>query len=309
MSPSPIDAPPAAVPAARTSSISGGYAAGWPARVMRQLRRVTHRPAVHTLFVDAGGVRAWGPAAQADAAASGAHSTWHSSAAEWCAAHPGQAARVVVSGHLLFSLHVSAALPLADAPALRAYAEQQFGHYHGTQAQAWPLAVWQDAHQRVACALHGIDLPALRAQAEAHGVHLRCMLPAWAVALQAARHEVPALAVGRCVVVLVEGTLVTWMALHGGALVGLRERFLDTPTTACLSALLAELNADVNTGQADRFEPCGPFDQPPVVLGYGLTDTLPAHIDANSFHFQSLGSLAGSAPAAHWVVAAAGARL
>jgi hypothetical protein len=292
--------------------MSGGRVAGWPARVMRQLRRVTHRPAVHTLFVDAGGARAWRPAAQADAAASGAHSTWHSSAAEWCAAHPGQAADVVVSGHLLFSLHVSPALPLADAPALRAYALQQFGHYHGSQAQAWPLAVWPDARQRVACALHGIDLPALRAQAEAHGVHLRCMLPAWAVALQAARHQVPALAGGRRAVVLVEGTLVTWMALDDGTLVALRERFLDTPSAASLCSLLAELNADVNADvSADHNEgsaPCGPFDQPPVVLGYGLTDTLAAPIDAASFAFQTLGSLADGAPAGQWVVAGAGAR-
>lgn len=255
---------------------------------------------MHTLYVQTGGVSAWGPVVQTEAGASHAHSAWHISAAEWCAAHPGQAANLVVSGHLLFSLHVSTALPLADAAALRAYAQQQFRHYHGTPAQAWPLALWPDARQRVACALHGIDLPALRAQADAHGVHLRCMLPAWAVALQSARHQVPTLARGRCAVVLVEGTLVTWMALHGGAVVGLRERFLDTPTTAALTALLAELNAE--------FGLLGLLEQQPVVLGYGLTDALATRIDAAALPFQTLGSLAGTTPAWHWIAAAAGAR-
>ncbi len=266
--------------------------------MVRRLRRATRRSAVHTLFVQAGGVSAWGPAARAEAGASHAHSTLHMSAAEWCAAHPGQAANVVVSGHLLFSLHVDAALRLADATALRTYAQQQFSHYHGTPAQAWPLAVWPGAHQRVACALHGIDLPALRAHAEAHDVHLRCMLPAWAVALQSARHQVPTLARARCAVVLVEGTLVTWMALHGGALVGLRERFLDTPTTAALAALLADLTAE--------FSPLGLLEQQPVVLGYGLTDALATRIDETALPFQTLGSLADATPARHWVVAAAG---
>ena len=289
MSPSPIE-----VAAPQPSS---QRAAGWPTRALQQLRRATRRSGVHTLFVHRGGISAWVPIAQAKATEPQAHTT----AGEWCAAHRGQAANVVVSGHLLFSLHIDAALPLTDAAALRTYARQQFGHYHGTPAQAWPLALWPDAHQRVACALHGIDLPALRAQAEAHDVHLRCMLPAWALALQSARHQVPALAGGRCAVVLVEGTLVTWMALHGGALVGLRERFLDTPTTAALTELLAELNAE--------FSPLGLLEQQPVVVGYGLTDAPATRIDEAALPFQTLGSLADATPARHWAVAAAGARL
>ena len=266
---------------------------GWPARALQQLRRATRRGAVHTLFVHAGGVSAFSPAARGDA--TGPHA--HASAGGWCAAHRGHAANVVVSGHLLFSLHVSAALPLGDATTLRTYAQQQFGHYHGAQAQAWPLAVWHEARQRVACALHGIDLPALRAQAEAHGVHLRYMVPAWAVALRSARQQVPSLASGRSAVVLVEGTLVTWMLLDSGALAGLRERFLDTPTPASLTALLTELNAEF-----------GAFDAPPVVLGYGLADALAMHTAATALPFQTLGTLADTAPARHWVVASAGVR-
>lgn len=300
MSPSPTDPSPCAPPAAPATLASGARAGAWPERVLRRLRRATGRSAAYTLFVQAGGVIAWGPVAQAEADASRAHSALHISTAEWCAAHPGQAAALVVSGHLLFSLHVSTALPLTDAAALRAYAQQQFSHYHGGQAQAWPLAVWQDAHQRVACALHGIDLTALRAQAEAHDVRLRCMLPAWAVALQSARHQVPALARGRCAVVLVEGTLVTWMALHGGTLVGLRERFLHTPTTAALTALLAELTAE--------FSLLGLLEQQPVVLGYGLNDALATRIDEAALPFQTLGSLADTTPAWHWVAAVASAR-
>ena len=288
MSPSPID-----VAAAPSISVR---ASGWPARALRQLRRVTRRDGVHTLFVHAGGVNAWAPAAQAKGTEAQAHTT----VGDWCAAHPGQAANVVASGHLLFSLHIDAGLPLADAAALRSYAQQQFGHYHGTAAQAWPLAVWPESRQRVACALHGIDLPALRAQAEAHDVHLRCMLPAWAVALEAARQQAPAVMGGRSAVVLIEATLVTWMALQGGALVGLRERFLDTPTTASLTALLAELNAE--------FGPVGLLDHQPVVLGYGLNDAPAVRIDATVLPFQTLGLLADAVPARHWVVAAAGAR-
>ena len=285
MSLSPTDAP-----ASLPSRVGVG---GWPARVLQQLRRATRRGAAHTLFVHAGGVSAFSPAARGDTTDVQAHV----SAAEWCAAHRGQAANVVVCGHLLFSLHVSAALPLGDAAALRTYVQQQFGHYHGAQAQAWPLAVWHEARQRVACALHGIDLPALRAQAEAHGVHLRCMVPAWAVALRSARQQVPSLASGRSAVVLVEGTLVTWMLLDGGALAGLRERFLDTPTPASLTALLTELNAEF-----------GAFDAPPVVLGYGLADASAVHAEATALPFQTLGTLADTAPARHWVVASVGVR-
>ena len=221
MSLSPTDAPASLPNRAGVGVGVGVGVGGWPARALQQLRRATRHGAAHTLFVHAGGgVSAFSPAARGEAT----DPQPYVSAAEWCTARRGQAANVVVSGHLLFSLHVSAALPLGDAAALRTYAQQQFGHYHGAQAQAWPLAVWAEARQRVACALHGIDLLALRAQAEAHGVHLRCVVPAWAAALRSALQQVPSLASGRRAVVLVEGTLVTWMLLDRGTLAGLCEQ-------------------------------------------------------------------------------------
>ena len=279
----------------------GSPSIGWAARAVQQVRRVTRRSAAHTLFLDSDGVCAWAPTARADLA-SEVNAPIRTTLDAWCKSHPGQAADVVVSGHLLFSLYVDARLPLPDSTALRAYALQQFGHYHGTAAQTWPLALWSQASQRVACALHSLDLPALRSEAETHDVQLRNMIPAWSLALGAAATEVPDLRRGRSAVAWIEGTLVTCMVLDDGALAGLRERFLDAATINCLAALMHELCVEL-----------GPFDALPVALGYGLGNGLEHGLDRGSDHassasrhsttlpFRALSSLTDHLPSRQWV--------
>ena len=285
-----------------TAMNDGAPSIGWAARAMQQVRRVTRSSAAHTLFLHSDGVCAWAPTARADLA-SEVNAPIRTTLDAWCKSHPGQAADVVVSGRLLFNLHVDARLPLSDSTALRAYAMQQFGHYHGTAAQTWPLALWSEASQRVACALHSLDLPALRAQAKTHDVHLRSMLPAWSLALGAAVREVPDLCHGRSAVALVEGTLVTWMVLERGALAGLHERHLDAATSDCLVALTHELCVEL-----------GPFDALPVVLGYGLGNRMKHGVESGSdrssspsrhsaaFPFRALSSTADQWPQRSWVV-------
>lgn len=105
--------------------------------------------------------------------------------AAWCRDMPGTAVELVVSAKALHELVVEPGLPLADLDAVQAYAQQQFAHYFGAAAQRFAIAPWQLGDGSGASALQGLDLTALRAQADAARVRLAAVRPAWAVWLAA----------------------------------------------------------------------------------------------------------------------------
>lgn len=100
--------------------------------------------------------------------------------AAWCREQPGTAVELIVSARALHELLAEPGLPLADLDAVRAYAQQQFAHYFGAAAQRFAVAPWQQGGASGASALHGLDLAALLAQADAAQVRIAAVRPAWA---------------------------------------------------------------------------------------------------------------------------------
>ncbi|MGS0758082.1 hypothetical protein ACVBEH_27390, partial [Roseateles sp. GG27B] len=109
--------------------------------------------------------------------------------ADWCRQHSGGAATLTVSTQLLHELVCEPGLPLDSEADLQAYARQQFSHYFGAAAKAWPLATWRvgsatDPERCGASAWHGAEGAALAATAAEHQLLLRRVQPAWAPVLQ-----------------------------------------------------------------------------------------------------------------------------
>ena len=194
----------------------------------------------------------------------------------WCAANPGAPARLCVSAHLLHGLVVdptlALGLALADDTALRGYARQQFSHYHGDAAQGWPLATWalgsgstRSTRSNLslgACALHSLDLDALRASAARHGVRLRSVAPVALAGLASLTRQQPSFAhAGRRALALVEGRLLTWLLVDSGRIVGWQQRFLEAPNGDALAQLLAQLLSESSAT---------PLAEPPRVVAWGL---------------------------------------
>lgn len=175
----------------------------------------------------------------------------------WLAANPGSNARIVLSGALTHQLVVSdPSLPIADAEALLAWARHQFVHYHGPDAQRWPLSVWLSAGQRGASAAHGIDLDAVLRSAADRGVRVRAVQPWWAVALQAATLEAPTLALAdRAELWIVEGQRITRVMCGQGRVRQIEQHWISSASKVALAARLAE---------------CEVPPQTTWVLGYGL---------------------------------------
>ena len=99
----------------------------------------------------------------------------------WCRDMPGTAVELVVSARALHELLVEPGLPLPDLDAVQAYAQQQFAHYFGAAAQRFAVAPWRVGEAAGASALHGLDLAALQALAEAARVRVAAVRPAWSV--------------------------------------------------------------------------------------------------------------------------------
>jgi hypothetical protein len=256
----------------------------------RTLRRVSSGAPQRTVCLQAGSVLSWDMAKRGVSRSPATARFDHFGA--WCVANEGCDARLFVSGHLLHSLLIDPALKLADEEAVRAYARQQFAHYHGASARHWPLAVWTDGPQAGACALHALDLDELGACAARHGVRLRHMAPLWSAGLGSLTARVPAFAdAGPRALALVEGTLVTWLVADTGRLLALQQRFLDAPRLDALAALLGRLMAE-GVRLADL----------PVVIGWGLHDAESRTELTSTLRAQVLGSLDGSGPTADWVL-------
>ncbi len=261
----------------------------WPRRLGRTLRRVGGRVPRHTLYLQPHGLQSWATGSRSGA---GVVVTAFAGFEPWCVANAGADATVCVSGHMLHSLVVDPALELAGAAAVRSYARQQFTHYHGPQAQHWPLAAWCDDRSAVACALHTLDLTALHATAAKHGVRLRSVAPVWAAGLNSLARFKPSFAApGPRALALLEGGLLTWLVADAGRIVGLQQRFLDAPRVAALSDLLARL---VGEGPA--------LAEPPFVIGWGLDDGA----GAAPPRCQLLGTLDQQGATAHWMLDAIG---
>jgi hypothetical protein len=233
-------------------------------RAWQRLRaRASGQHTLHTLYLSSDGVLSW---PSATAATAHHKATACADFAAWCAAHPHSDARIFVSGHLLHSLVVDPALKLTDDAALRAYAQQQFGHYHGPAARQWPLAVWshqsKTQRQAGACALHGVDMNALHAAAHAHGVRLLSVSPVWSAGLSSvtARWSAQEGKQSRHAVALIEGALLTWMLLQGGTVLALEQRYLDAPDWPAALRLVAQLSSN---GAA--------LSAPPALVAWGLS--------------------------------------
>ncbi len=228
----------------------------WPMRRLRSGLVQAHR-----LLLAGDGL--WDAGARAGEAGCRRHADFET----WCAAHPGAACRVLVSGRLMHHLVCDADLPLRDSDATAAYARQLFTHYHGQAAQRWPLAPWRSGERRGACALHAVDLPAMRRSAAAHAVQMRSVAPWWSTVLPGVAQREPAWWMApRATLFVVEGASVTRVGVSAARCTQLQQHRLDQPTTQALDALCAEH--------------AGADSQPPLALGHGLDGPAPASVRA-----------------------------
>lgn len=205
----------------------------------------------------------------------------HDSVVDWCRQNPGRRAVVWVAGTELHQLVCAAEVPLAGQAAVAAYARQLFTHYHGTAAQAWPLATWLGPAGRGACALQGPRAAELMSAMPA------CPLrPLWMDALRWAVRQAPDLArKAEARLLLVEGELTTRITLRRGRCADVHTARLAQATAAALAeALVAE------QARAPAFD---------VVMGYGLAGEQPRPDGT-----RVLGSLDGAGPPAEWLAGA-----
>ena len=239
------------------ASVPAGWRA-WPAQLRHALLDLRGAAPAHTLYL--GAQDGLAPAVQAWSGAAFERVQTAPSFDAWCAAHPGTRVRLCVSAHRLHGLVVDPTLALPDAAALQRYARQQFCHYHGDAVQAWPLATWSlgagATRSHGACALHALDLGALRASAARHGVRLRSVTPAALAGLASLTRQQPSLGqAGRRGLAIVEGRLLTWLVVDAGRLVGWQQRFLERPSRAALAELLAQLVSEASQSSTALVEP------------------------------------------------------
>lgn len=178
--------------------------------------------------------------------------------AAWCREAPGTAVELVVSARALHELVVEPGLPLADLDAVQAYGQQQFAHYFGAAAQRFAIAPWRLHDAAGASALHGLDLVALRSQADAAQVRLAAVRPAWAAwlaALPAAMRSASGQAVWH------EGDIAVVIQLDRGRVIGLQSRRVQS---------LADLGSDaplaIGTPDSDLSPQPGPATPLPDFL-------------------------------------------
>lgn len=176
----------------------------------------------------------------------------------WCRDLPGTAVELLVSARALHELVVEAGLPLADLDAVQAYAQQQFAHYFGAAAQRFAIAPWKLGQVAGASALHGLDLAALRSQAEAARVRLAAVRPAWSAWLASLPAATRA-GTGR--VVWHEGEVAVVIQLDRGRVTGLQSRRIQS-----LADLGGEAPLAVGTPVSDLLPQPGPASPQPDFL-------------------------------------------
>lgn len=120
-------------------------------------------------------------AAERASAASAAHPDFSA----WCAANRGLSCRVLLSAECLAVITAEPALGLKRRLELIEHARTQFEQYHGADYQPagtepWPVLPWRSASGAGATALRAPSLASLQAAAQAHGVKLLSVQPAWA---------------------------------------------------------------------------------------------------------------------------------
>lgn len=178
--------------------------------------------------------------------------------AAWCRDMPGTAVELVVSARALHELVTEPGLPLADLDAVQSYAQQQFAHYFGGAAQRFAIAPWRLGEAAGASALHGLDLAALRSQADAARVRLAAVRPAWAAWLASLPAATRA---GSGRAVWHEGDVAVVIQLDRGRVTGLQSRRVQS---------LADLGGDpplaVGTSAAELIPQPGPATPQPDFL-------------------------------------------
>lgn len=265
-----------------------------------QLRLAAHWARPQALFLNADGVQV-----------ANASSLPPQELADWCRQHSGGAATLTVSTQLLHELVCEPGLPLDSEADLQAYARQQFSHYFGAAAKAWPLATWRvgapagtnsgTAGERCGTsAWHGPEGAALAATAAEHQLLLRRVQPAWAAVLQRLAAQEPQwLSAPTAALAWVEGQVLTWLQLQDGQLQALRQLRLPAATPAALNETLLELLDSPAAGATQRSV---------LVLGYGLSaGQLPLQaLGSNAPLIRVLAALDGGAPQPAWFTPADG---
>jgi len=244
--------------------------AGWRARLAARLQRQATR-----LFLSAEGLRELdGDGLQHPAQ-------------DWAQTHRGQALELIVSARLLHELVCEPGLPLGEEEALQAYGCQQFAHYFGALARAWPLASWRSGTAGLGLsALHGLDWAALRLLFDQEAVLLRRVRPAWAPLMQQLLLKEPEWArAERAGLAWVEGQVLTCLRLEGGCLHSLRQVRLESATRLALLELLPELQAELP----------GPL----LVQGFGL-EARGVALPAAAASLRFLSDLTALAPQGDW---------
>ena len=182
---------------------------------------------------------------------------------------PGAAASgldLVLSEQLLTPLVAEAGLDLPAADDIRAHAAQLLSHYHGPQAQGWPLAPWSEGRGALRrCGAWALSSPegwtALRPR-------LRSARPASWACLEACRREHPAWAQApHAALAWVEAGLLCWLELRSGVLQAVRHLRLASPTPQALGQRLQPLLAGLPEGAETLLAGhglSGPFDQLPA---------------------------------------------
>ncbi len=217
-------------------------------------RSVGLRRLSQSVFIDASGVWSWAagdaltPAARVD------------SMDEWFARHPGTNLAIWTSAQLLRNLDCDIATSLIDDAAFDKHVRQQLLMRHGDSARLWPTATWRTRSGRGACALSGLDLPAVWRQAQRHDVRVQSIIPWWYHAYKTALQCVSTLRdAPHAAVCVVEAEQIAWIACSNGAMTSIEQRVLGAPTVA---ALAHEIDA-LRSRSARAAEPT-------VVLGQGI---------------------------------------
>ena len=181
----------------------------------------------------------------------------HADFEAWCAAHPGQRCTLWVGGSRVTDLVCEAGAPLAAPAARMAWARRVLMHYRGQAASLWPLLPWRQRQAWGACALDGLALADLQAQAQKHRVKLLAVRPLWPVLLERLLAAQPELRrADQAQAWLLEASapshstaqssggsneaLLTCVTLRRGHLVAIRRRRLQAPWPTHMQALIDE---------------------------------------------------------------------